>query len=365
MNDELLHLAESFITTMERGQICEDRYFSAVNPYILKKEEELHGREIRVSGEKYLLQLDKDSIFSGISFPITSHKNLLKRGALYVKQVNTLKDRFFLEDYYQEYYERLSSRKEEFQKWLDRQPAYNEALRKFRKKNIFKIVDYGYSPRDVEPLPLEVFLDKIAAKAIVIWHFISSDSIENYQELPLQELTRISEKSSELLRVIESSDYPIEDGLNSYFMKKLRELSHGVAEDSNKYMHIDREIVRYRVRRRHTKARREILIRKIVSHYMWNFGRLKVVNNIKPSESKTYKTIIRQFQNALCDDVKEGLGIIVAKKMPTIHADVIVNLLGIIEDFSDDDVTERKVQEIASKQRDRDSEYIYPWLACR
>jgi hypothetical protein len=42
---------------------------------------------------------------------------------------------------------------------------------------------------------------------------------------------------------------------------------------------------------------------------------------------------------------------------------VIINLLGIIDDLSGDDISERKIQEIASKQRDRDLELKSPMAA--
>lgn len=111
--------------------------------------------------------------------------------------------------------------------------------------------------------------------------------------------------------------------------------------------------------KRHQKAMREVLIREISSAYMWTFGRFSLDRNYMGKISDMV-CIGRKFTDKR-DEFKGGVW--VPREKPIIHADVIINLLGIIDDLSGDDISERKIQEIASKQRDRDLELKSPMAA--
>ncbi|MCG7869731.1 MAG: hypothetical protein JAY74_25600 [Candidatus Thiodiazotropha taylori] len=355
--------AKKFLKIIERAKLFERHYMAQKSPKIIERELEKHEKDLQLNGgETYCLFYTKDNLPH--VWNTSGYKNRIKSSDVFKYNIvkNTI-DRFFLGDEYPHSYDILVRRQTDFQKWLDKHPSYNAAMRKFQKKNIMAYYGCGYETREIRLLPLEVMLDTLAAKTIIGWCQIKQDGIESYRELPNYEIKKISDKATELLNLIKQSDYPIENGISRLFMETLSSLSQGLTNPrvgwTTKYelktAHIDK--VRYRISKSHQKAMREVLIRMVCSIYMWTFGQYKLDTKTK-SSAQQGECSGRFFYKY--KDVTESAGVWSPQHRPNIHADVIINLLGIIDDFSDDEISERKIQEISSKQRERDLEYKYP-----
>jgi len=282
---------------------------------------------------------------------------------------------FKLAHEYKDLYQNLNNREHPFQKYLDNQAAYNECLRIFKRKKILSLTDGDYEQKEIGLLPLEVHLDRIAARMLIRWASIQEEGINRYFHMPSNDMEKIQKKASELIQLLEDYRHLV----NSPTRRGIKELSEGKAstgvnpKTKEKWSLNDSHLslmnahnCRFRPEKKHKKAGREIIIRSISADYMFMFGLFKLEKKSDLNKNNIFyvgeNPNAKPFHNQPpSKKLAKNYGI-VRREQPIIHVDVLANLLTLIPDNTAQDISERKIQEIASKQRSRDRETGDTWV---
>ena len=257
----------------------------------------------------------------------------------------------------------LNNRKHPFQKFVDKQDCYKKALELFKRKQIFVPVAYRRGQKETPVINLEVILDAVLADTIIKWKKIQTKEVECFSPINKNHVKAISKKAKELLKAIDAAPdiikrsiyYPLINSIES-----LAEEYDGEANPRIKYKrklntaHINISDMRYISKNKDEKAGARFLLRELVSIYMWKFGEHELISITEDMDRK-YMVSSRYVQRCHINTVQEkdiGENAWSERDKKIIHADVLAELIMLVDDDAFINECDRTILRYAQRQRD-------------
>lgn len=251
----------------------------------------------------------------------------------------------------------LNNREHPFQQLIDKNISYAEALASLKRKII--LIPVGDNVDAKGPVvDLEAILDMLLANAIIKWNKIQTKGVEYFTPVNKKYTESISKKAKELLKAIEVAPNVIQHNVEPVIISGIKLLAEGYGGDDGRggiykrkklsEAYIESFDNRYMPKKNHPAANREFLIRQLTSMYMCTFGVYELVSfsDEISEEDVTSRCMQRYNVDALKNvDLKDKYWS--ERRDYTVHADVLVNLVGLIDDefnIEDERTILRRVQ---------------------
>jgi len=262
---------------------------------------------------------------------------------------------------YESQYSSPQNRKHSFQQWLDGNDNYVEAIKKFERKEIFFPYHKEYKAKELAPISLNSYLDNVIAKMFLFYKDVEKDGYEKYLKVSDKKMDNISKRAEKLLEDIRS-DPGIYSKVGHSVESSLKRLSKGMDKHSRKLADPFSGV--YSLSKVHDKAGREILIKYLCREYGSLFGRYKIdasFNDKSKNSNIVNIAVMSQFDSGP-NNAQSKKGTWRANLdehgflFYTIHADVLAEIISMISEYNVDGVSERKIYEIAKRQKEAERE---------
>lgn len=336
----------SFIDLYRETRNAMIDYYSCDNSSIIKDH------------EKYNLKLIKD-------YELKLKNRDCTKKEYYSKKINRLKDKtkyFPSSNRYESLYKELSSKEHMFLKWLDCQPCYKSAESKFNKKIIFHPCDVRYKDKDIPLISLNSKLNFIIANSLLFLKRVKRDGTIGFIPPTEENWKKIKNKAKSLLNDINSLP-----GIRPLVaISVINQLERLASKDTtiNEIKRVRRTNDLVMLGKDHKKAERELFIKFLCREYGRRFGLYEQVpKNTLKDETNLVSCLSHPFLNQHQTQIQVGHENKVwvtrldsdNKLNYSIHADVLVDVISLIHEYAEDGVTERKIFEIAKKQKIHDA----------